>query len=209
MGYSTAEAAKRVAETAKALMKTESSGKGGALRESSAVPFLIAIDGRCAAGKTTLAEELEKKEGWSVFHTDHFFPRPEQRTSERLSAAGGNFDRERFLEEVVLPLKSGEKIIRYRPFDCRTGTLLKPVEVKACDICLVEGSYSCHPELWTFYGLHVFLTVGEEEQLSRIVKRNGAEKARDFKERWIPMEEKYFSAYDIEKRCEIRFSDDI
>ena len=55
----------------------------------------VAIDGRCASGKTTLATALAVSLGATVFHADDFFLRPEQRTAERLSEPGGNMDRER------------------------------------------------------------------------------------------------------------------
>ena len=42
--------------------------------------LLVALDGRCAAGKTTLARMLGERYGWPVVHLDHFFLRPEQRT---------------------------------------------------------------------------------------------------------------------------------
>ena len=172
--------------------------------ENGSLPVLIAIDGRCAAGKTTLALELEKITGGSVFHMDHFFLRPEQRTEERLNTAGENADHERFLEEVLLPLKNGAKIIRYCPFDCKTGTFSENLEIKTGDVCFVEGSYSCHPKLWELYDLHIFLTIGKEEQIKRIICRNGEKRADVFKERWIPLEEKYFKEYDVESRCEMR-----
>ena len=38
---------------------------------------LVAIDGRCAAGKTTLAASLQAQLGCNVFHMDDFFLRPE------------------------------------------------------------------------------------------------------------------------------------
>ena len=57
---------------------------------------LVAIDGRCAAGKTTLAASLQAQLECNVFHMDDFFLRPEQRTSERLHQPGGNVDYERF-----------------------------------------------------------------------------------------------------------------
>ena len=79
--------------------------------------ILIAIDGRCAAGKTTLANRLHETAGWSVFHMDDFFLRPEQRTEQRLNTPGENVDHERFLEEILIPLKSGAKELSFRPFD--------------------------------------------------------------------------------------------
>ena len=60
-------------------------------------PLIVALDGRCASGKTTLAALLQQQTGCSVVHMDHFFLRPEQRTRERLEQPGGNVDYERFL----------------------------------------------------------------------------------------------------------------
>ena len=150
--------------------------------------LIVAIDGRCGAGKTTLAGRLEEELGCAAFHMDDFFPRPEQRTEERLSIPGENVDHERFLEEVMRPLIQNRRFC-YRPY-------------------VIEGSYSCHPALWDFYDLRIFLTVEPEEQIRRIVERNGVEKAEMFKKRWIPLEEKYFAAFDIENRCDLRFSTD-
>lgn len=166
--------------------------------------FLVAVDGRCAAGKTTLAKRLQENAGWSVLHLDDFFLRPQQRTRERLREPGGNVDYERFLEEALLPLKRGESEIVYRPFDCHSLTLTEPIRIKAGRVCVIEGSYSCHPALWDFYDLRVFLTVGREEQRRRVQRRNG-EAAAVFLERWIPLEERYFSAYQIGERCDLRF----
>lgn len=168
-------------------------------------PFLIAVDGRCASGKTTLAAALQKKLDCSVFHMDDFFLRPEQRTKERLHKAGGNIDHERFKEEILEPIKGGAKKISYRAFDCKSMSLCAPVTAEAGRICIMEGSYSCHPELWGYYDLRIFLSVDKEEQIKRIVKRNGEKKSEEFKKKWIPMEEIYFSEFDIEGRCEMKF----
>lgn len=166
-------------------------------------PLIIGIDGRCAAGKTTLAAGLQAEIGCAVFHMDDFFLRPEQRTEERLRAAGGNVDRERFLEEVLLPLKNGESTVVYRPYDCKSQTLREEVKVRTAAVNIVEGSYSLHPSLWDFYDLRVFLTVSPEEQTRRIILRNGRENSEIFMSRWIPLEEKYFAAFDVASRCDI------
>ncbi|MBO4213272.1 MAG: hypothetical protein J5894_04075 [Clostridia bacterium] len=166
---------------------------------------IVAIDGRCAAGKTTFAEELKLATGCTVFHTDDYFLRPEQRVDERLSTPGGNFDRERFLKEVLRPLSSGEDSVVFRKFDCKTMTLGEPVTVVPADVVVVEGAYSCHPDLFGFYDLRVFLSVSKDEQISRISARNGADGLQKFLEKWIPMEEAYFSAFDVEHRCDIAF----
>ena len=165
---------------------------------------LVAIDGRCAAGKTTLAGQLQTELGCGLIHIDHFFLRPEQRTKERLSQPGGNVDYERLLSEVLTPLREG-KAFSYRPYDCHTQSLMEPIRVERSNIQIVEGSYSCHPALWDFYDLHIFLTTSLEEQLRRIEKRNGAAAVANFRDRWIPLEERYFEAFELQKRCELCF----
>lgn len=164
--------------------------------------FIIAVDGRCGSGKSTLAKRLETELDAPVIHMDDFFLPPSKRTSERLAEAGGNFDRERFLKEVLIPLRSTGKCA-YRRYDCGAGDLADEITVLESKVYIIEGSYSCHPEMWEYYDLHVFLTVSPEEQLRRIIRREGARKAEVFRTRWIPMEEKYFDTFDIADRCEI------
>lgn len=164
--------------------------------------FLIAIDGRCAAGKTTLAAQLQERTGCNVIHMDDFFLRPEQQTKERLLQPGGNVDWERFQEDVMLPLQC--KIpFSYSPYDCHTKAFKEPVQVQPDRLTLVEGAYSCHPQLWDFYNLHIFLTISPKEQLHRIRKRNGAAGLEVFQSKWIPMEELYFREFSIRERCEL------
>ena len=165
---------------------------------------LIAIDGRCGSGKTTIAAKLQEMLRCEVIHMDHFFPRLEQRTAERLSEPGGNVDRERFLEEVIAPLKRREAFC-YRPYDPRIHQMSEAIKIELCDMVIVEGSYSCHPALFDDYDLRIFLTVDEPERLRRIKQRNGEAGLIQFQEKWIPMEEQYFYAFDIEKRCDMRF----
>lgn len=164
---------------------------------------IIALDGRCASGKTTLAARLEERCGWCAAHMDHFFLRPEQRTPGRCAQPGGNVDHERFLEEVLLPLRRGERPV-YRPFDCHTQALLDPLPFDPGPVVLVEGSYACHPALWENYDIHAFLTIAPGRQMERIIAREGEDYARVFREKWIPLEEHYFSACGVEGRCEYR-----
>ena len=156
----------------------------------------VAIDGRCASGKSTLAEALSRELGCPVIHMDDFFLRPEQRTPERLAIPGENIDHERFLSEVLSPLTEG-RAFSYRPFDCGTGCLGEPVFVPVSDMIIVEGSYAHHPALRDAYTLRIFLTVDPEEQMRRIISRNGQRAAAIFRDSWIPMEESYFTALRV------------
>lgn len=166
----------------------------------------FAIDGRCASGKTTAAQVISQALPCTVFHADDFFLRPKQRTPERYAAPGGNFDRERFLNEVLIPAVSGETVT-YRPFDCNTMEMGEARVIHPEKIIIVEGAYCCHPELWEYYDRRIFFTVSPEEQISRIRKRNG-DTLKMFIDRWIPLEERYFEEYFIEEKCDKIFSNE-
>ena len=168
-------------------------------------PVIVAIDGRCASGKTTLCSFIEQKTGYTVLHLDHFFLQPHQRTPQRLAQPGGNVDYERFWQQVMVPLRQGVSF-SYRPYDCSVQQLTDAVEVLPTSIVFVEGSYSCHPALWEGYDLHIFLTIRPTEQLRRIAIRNGQQGLKVFRERWIPLEERYFSAFSVQQRCELCFA---
>ncbi len=163
----------------------------------------LAIEGGAASGKTTLAALLFELYGCAVFHADDFFLRPEQRTPERLSEAGGNLDRERLLSEVLLPLKRGDRVITYSPFNCSTRSLDTPVSVTPSRLTVVEGAYSMHPELADCYDLSVYLEIDPASQRERIKKRNSPKMAERFFNEWIPLERHYFDFFDIKERCSL------
>ena len=168
-------------------------------------PFVIAIDGRAASGKTTLAKKLEQIMGAAVVHMDDFFLPPSLRTPERLASAGGNVHYERFKEEV-LPNLCQIADFEYRAFDCSVMDMGANVEVKASDFVIVEGSYSAHPNFGEYYDVLVFASVDEKEQKRRILSRNGEKLLEMFTSRWIPMEEKYFKEFLVEKKAHVHFS---
>ena len=165
---------------------------------------IVAIEGASASGKTTLAEILKEVYACNVFHMDDFFLRPEQRTKDRLSEIGGNVDRERFAAEVLEPLLK-EQAVCYRPFDCSTQTLGKPVSAVPTWLSVVEGVYSTHPYFSEYYDICVFLNVAPECQKVRIFNRNGEKLAKRFFDEWIPLENDYFSGTDIKSRSDLVF----
>jgi len=172
---------------------------GGILKQKDRV--LVAIDGKCTSGKTTLAAQLKSACDCNVFHMDEFFLRPEQRTPERYAEAGGNVDYERFLKEVLQPLLGG-KPFSYRPFDCKTFTLTEPVPVSPKRISIIEGSYSMHPYFGTPYDLKILLTVSPEVQRQRIQERPAFLHERFFSQ-WIPMENQYFEEFKIAEQADV------
>ena len=162
--------------------------------------ILVAVDGSCTSGKSTLGVLLAQELDANLFRVDDYFLRPEQRTAARLAEIGGNVDYERFREEVLIPLKSG-KPFSYRPYDCATGDLKQPVEVMSKRVNIIEGSYSHHPYFEDPYDLKIFLKISPEIRLQRIGMRP-AFLRKKFLETWIPMEQLYFEAFSIEEKAD-------
>lgn len=165
---------------------------------------IIAIDGRCASGKTTFAEIIQNNIDCDVVHTDDFFLPPDKRTEERLSTPGGNIDFERLLSEILIPLKNGQDYI-YKKFSCKTQSFSKGERITPQNITIVEGSYSCHPELFPYCDLHIFLDIDSATQRERIMSRN-KDNAHVFFDKWIPLEEMYFNELYIQNKFEIILS---
>lgn len=164
-------------------------------------PFVtVAIDGPSGAGKSTLAALLGEVYGCSVFHMDDFFLPHSRKTLGRLAMPGGNIDHERFMQEVLKPLKS-RKPFSYRAYSCHEDKLDTPVTVSPSPLCIVEGVYSLHTALRESYDYKIFLDANRETQSARILSRSGATLHRRFVEEWIPLEDKYFAAFEIRKQC--------
>ena len=68
---------------------------------------------------------------------------------------------------------------------------------------IIEGTYSLHPYFEDPYDLKLFLGVPWDVQKARILLRP-AEKHRRFFEEWIPMEQRYFEAFSIAEKCDMK-----
>lgn len=164
--------------------------------------IILAIDGMCGSGKSSLAEIISETYECNVFHMDDFFLPPEMRTEDRLNQPGGNVYYERFKDEVLNPLRENRTII-YRPYLCGVWRFDESITVKPKRLNIVEGSYSMHPHLRDAYTLSVFLDVEQKEQIRRIAKRNDEAKLQQFINKWIPLENRYFDELSIRSLCDI------
>lgn len=163
---------------------------------------IIAIDGRAASGKTTVAGQLAEILGAGVVHMDDFFLPLNLRTADRLAEAGGNVHYERFKTEV-LPNLRNESSFYYRKFDCSKNAPGLLCQVDASMWRIVEGAYSLHPDFGNYADLKLFFDITPAEQMKRIRKRNGEKLLQIFLSRWIPMEEYYIKQTGLEKRVDI------
>ena len=159
--------------------------------------YILAIDGRCGSGKTTLGQMLAERLDAALVHMDDFYLPPQQRAENWMEIPAGNMDLERVRDEVLAPFRQGSTI-QYCPFVCRTGELGVNISLPEKTGLILEGSYSHHPILRPFYDWTIFVTCGREEQRCRLREREG-ERFASFARVWIPKEEQYFSAFSIEQ----------
>ena len=116
-----------------------------------ASPVLVALDGRCGSGKTTLAAQLARQFPQSItVHTDDFYLPPASRVANWEQIPCANMDLERLRAQVLTPARAGQ-VISYRAYSCRAGAYLPEQCFTPQPLVIVEGSYSCHPTLADCY----------------------------------------------------------
>jgi uridine kinase len=167
-------------------------------------PLRIAIDGRTASGKTTLANELAaliQNRGRAVIRTsiDGFHrPKAERYARGRHSAEGYYYDARDLTAIVALLLAplgpGGTNLYRTASFDLEND---QPVEqaaklAPADAILIVDGTFLQRPELSDGWDLSVFVETSEQISERRGVDRDavrlgGAEAARQlYAQRYQP-----------------------
>jgi len=162
---------------------------------------MIAIDGRCGSGKTTLAARLAAELGCPVIHTDDYYLPLDRRCAGWEKKPAANIDFDRLRNQLLLPLHRGEAA-EYRPYSCREGAYLQPAPVPSAPVILVEGSYSQHPALRDLYDLKIVLTCSDSCQTARLQNREG-ERFELFRRRWIPLERSYLSDCRIQEEADL------
>ncbi len=163
--------------------------------------IIIAIEGPCTSGKTTLSKEISEEFDCNVIHMDDFFLPFEKRTPERFSEIGGNIDYERFSEEIIESIRT-DSAFTYGKFDCSSGTISEKITVEPKKLIVVEGVYCMHPKFGDIYDFRIFLDITDETKISRLKKRS-PEKLDRFINDWIPKENLYFETYKIKEKCDL------
>lgn len=160
---------------------------------------LIAIDGRCASGKTTLSEKLQKEFSCNVIHMDDFYLPMHLRDDNWKTSPAKNIDFKAI--ETILNEIPHKKSFEIRPYICSKKAYGEPIGYDHNPLTVIEGSYSTHPFLKRFYDFCIFLDISEKEQKNRLIKRNGEEGYLRFQDLWIPLEERYLQEFRIRDDC--------
>lgn len=172
------------------------------LAERGGKPCVVVIDGHCGSGKTSLAAALAVHLAVQVVHIDDYYLPLERRKPDWQRVCGGNLDRERFVQEVVQPLREGREI-RSRAYDCQRGVLEPERVLPVGELLVIEGSYSMLLTPHELWDLSIFTECGRGEQERRLREREG-EYFAAFERLWLPLEAQYFAQYDVKKRCDMR-----
>lgn len=163
---------------------------------------VLAIDGRCGSGKSTLGKLISEIYDCPLIHMDDFYLPQAMRTKERYAMPGGNVHFERFEKEVYEAILK-EEDFDYGVFSHEVMDVHHYHHVKKNSHYVIEGSYSFHPKLRKYSDFKVFLTQSKESQKQRILNREGEKIWEMFETRWIPLEELYFNSEDIEGLADV------
>jgi para-aminobenzoate synthetase len=155
-------------------------------------PFTVALDGRSAAGKTTLAAVLAGILDAAVIEGDDFYAGGTEVRSDRpadLVAACIDWPQQRAVLEA---LRSGGQAA-WHAFDwdafdgraCAELTVLAPKP-----IVILEGVYSARPELSDLIDLAVFVRADEGVREARLIAREG--QIGPWERQWHAAEDYYF-----------------
>lgn len=170
-------------------------------------PYVVGIDGRSGAGKSTLAAEVAARLGTPVvvIEGDEFYAGGSAATWDRRTAverAESVIDWRRQRQVLDGLRQRGEAT--WHPFDWDAPTWdadevplrAEPIRTVAGPgtVVIVEGAYSCRPQLHDHLDLRVLLLAPAQLRRRRLVERDGEAYHDDWAARWTAAEDHYFSA---------------
>lgn len=164
-------------------------------------PAVIAIDGPCGGGKSTLAAEIEKEFGFNILHMDDFYLPFQKREKDWMNVIAGHMDFERLIENVLKPYKESRKT-NYISYDCHSDKYLQEIPIDLDKILVIEGSYTSHPMLDKYVNLKIFVDIEKDEQERRLTKRN-PDVVDKFLSMWVPFENRYFEELKIKEKSDL------
>ena len=186
-------------------------------------PVRVAIDGVSAAGKTTLAGELQRAleaQGHTVIRAsvDGFHnPAAIRYRRGKLSPDGyyhDSFNYAAVRDELLRPLgPEGSLMFRRATFDFKTDARVDaPLErAEPHAILLFDGVFLLRPELRELFDFSVFVRTSFDTALARAEKRDAGymggveEVRRKYNERYIPGESLYLAEVDPEHHATLVF----
>lgn len=166
-------------------------------------PLFVGLDGRSGTGKSTAAAALVRRLGSvaTVIDGDDFYAGGsaatwDGRTTAQKVAQVIDWHRQR----VVLQDLHERGAAVWHPFDWespdwdsdQSPLSIEPIHAVATPVVVLEGAYSCRPELHDLLDLRVLLEVSSDIRRRRLLEREGEEYRTDWESRWSAAEDHYF-----------------
>lgn len=146
-------------------------------------PFLVGIDGRSGAGKTTLTAQLravlERSHDVTVFHLEDIYP----------GWDGLDTGMRSYVTEVLEPLRRGEDA-HWTAWDWLTNEPGTPRLTRCAEIVLLEGVGACNRSARRLLDTSVWVELPTSLRKVRALQRDG----RDYEkywDMWAEQEERY------------------
>lgn len=167
------------------------------------LPLFVGIDGRSGAGKSTLAETVSKDLAgqMTVIEGDDFYAGGSAEVWDRRTAAEQvdrviDWPRQR----NVLEQLRQEGAAEWHPFDWDANgwdsdtvpLASTPALIRAAPVIVLEGAYSCRPELHDLLDLRILLEAPPAVRHTQLLAREGDSYLADWKSRWAAAEDHYF-----------------
>jgi uridine kinase len=179
-------------------------------------PFVVGIDGRSGAGKSTLAaavaEALCASGGVTVIDGDQFYAGGSAATWDRHTAAEKAdrvIDWRRQLP-VLEALRRGDPAA-WHAFDWEADDwdadvvplVPQPLVAEPAPVVVLEGAYSCRPELHRVLDLRVLLDVPRAVRRRQLLEREGGDYRAEWEARWSAAEDYYFGTVMPAERFDV------
>ncbi len=161
--------------------------------------YIIAIDGRGGSGKTTLLKYIATllPDFITLNGDDYFEPTPG-------AVAWGAFNDERFITDVIAPLKLRHNTITYRPYDWHTKPHITEKNLTITTGICIERSFIFGFNL--DFDLKIWIETSSDISLKRGLDRDKMLRERAVKawgEVWQPKEDAHIAAQDPLKTADI------
>ncbi len=170
--------------------------------------LVVGIDGRSGAGKSTLAAavaselSVDAPASVTIIDGDSFYSGGSATTWDLRSAsekAASVIDWRR--QQSVLEQLRSTGWAEWHPFDWTVedwdrepvALAAEPITVEAGAVVVLDGAYSCRPELHDLIDLLVLLEVSPKVRRRQLLAREGASFRSDWEARWSSAEDYYFN----------------
>ncbi|GAA4969342.1 hypothetical protein WHI96_27200 [Pseudonocardia tropica] len=187
-------------------------------------PLFVGIDGRSGAGKSTVAARIaqafrepgDDTDSVTVVEGDEFYSGGSADTWDRRAAPEKvalviDWRRQR----DVLERLRRDDVAKWQSFDWDSEDwdsdsvplAAIPTIARTAPVILLEGAYSCRPELHDLLDLRVLLEVPREIRRKRLIDREGDAFRSDWNARWAAAEDYYFDTVMPPERFDLVLGD--